>query len=44
MAQLYAKQGKMEKAKRAYELLSLKYPEKSIYFAAQFQKLKAGSK
>ena len=39
MAQIYAKQGKLEKARRAYRLLSLKYPEKSIYFAAQLKKL-----
>jgi hypothetical protein len=29
----------MEKARRAYRLLSLKYPEKSVYFAAQLKKL-----
>ncbi|NNE55134.1 MAG: hypothetical protein HKN33_07815 [Pyrinomonadaceae bacterium] len=39
MAQIYAAQGKMEKARRAYRLLSLKYPEKSVYFAAQLKKL-----
>ena len=39
MAKIYAQQGKMEKARRAYRLLSLKYPEKSVYFAAQLKKL-----
>jgi hypothetical protein len=39
MAKIYAQQGKIEKAKKAYKLLSLKYPEKSIYFALQLKKL-----
>lgn len=39
MARIYAQQGKLEKSRRAYRLLSLKYPEKSVYFAAQLKKL-----
>lgn len=39
MARIYAQQGKVEKARRAYRLLGLKYPEKSVYFAAQLKKL-----
>jgi hypothetical protein len=39
MAQLYARQGQRAKAKRAYELLALKYPEKSAYFAAALKNL-----
>ncbi|MFZ6051054.1 hypothetical protein [Halocola ammonii] len=39
MAKIFAKQGNLRKAKRAYKLLSLKYPEKSIYFANQIKKL-----
>ena len=39
MAKIFAKQGNIRKAKRAYKLLSLKYPEKSIYFANQIKKL-----
>ena len=39
MALIYVKQGKINKAKQAYRLLSLKYPEKSIYFAARIKEL-----
>lgn len=39
MAKIYVQQGKIEKARRAYELLSLKYPEKSIYFADRIKRL-----
>jgi len=39
MAKLYAKQGQMGRARKAYKLLALKYPEKSVYFAAQLKKL-----
>ncbi|MFT4678180.1 MAG: hypothetical protein ACI84C_000340 [Flavobacteriales bacterium] len=39
MAKIYAQQGKLDKARKAYKLLSLKYPEKSIYFAHQLKKL-----
>ncbi len=39
MARIYAQQGKIGKAKKTYQLLSLKYPEKSVYFAAQIKNL-----
>lgn len=39
MARVYAKQGLFEKARKAYHLLSLKYPAKSTYFALQLKKL-----
>ncbi|MFT4777699.1 MAG: hypothetical protein ACJAU0_000089 [Flavobacteriales bacterium] len=39
MAKIYANQGAANKAIKAYKLLSLKYPEKSIYFANQIKKL-----
>lgn len=42
LAAIYARQGKLAKAKKAYRLLSLKYPEKSVYFAAQIKKLDRG--
>ena len=41
LAQLYKEQGKFKKALKGYEVLSLKYPEKSSFFAAQIQELKA---
>jgi len=40
MAQIYLKQGYYYKALNTYEKLSLKYPEKSVYFASQIQKIK----
>jgi len=43
MARIYAKQGKIGKARKAYRHLSLKFPAKSTYFAAQLKKLDAGS-
>lgn len=39
MAKIYAQQGQMGRARKAYKLLALKYPEKSVYFAAQLKKL-----
>jgi len=40
LAQIYIKQGHYAKAIFAYEKLSLKYPEKSTYFAGQISKIK----
>ena len=39
MAILFAKQGKMDKARKAYRKLMEQHPEKSIYFAAQLKNL-----
>lgn len=39
MARIYAAQGQLGRARRAYKLLALKYPEKSVYFAAQSKAL-----
>lgn len=44
MAEVYAAQGKIRKAVKAYKLLSLKYPEKSIYFANRIKKLRESGK
>ncbi|MDP2385245.1 MAG: hypothetical protein Q8M29_02630 [Bacteroidota bacterium] len=40
LAKIYAMQGNIPKAVRAYEILSLKFPEKSVYFATLIQELK----
>ncbi|MBT8268285.1 MAG: hypothetical protein KJN59_03605 [Bacteroidia bacterium] len=37
LARIYLEQGNHEKAKQAYRILSLKYPEKSSFFADQIQ-------
>jgi tetratricopeptide (TPR) repeat protein len=39
LARIYVKQGLYRKAVEAFEKLSLKYPEKSIYFARQIQEV-----
>lgn len=40
LARIYALQGNVSKAVRAYEILSLKFPQKSAYFASLIQNLK----
>lgn len=40
LARIYALQGSVNKAVRAYEILSLKYPQKSAYFANLIHQLK----
>jgi hypothetical protein len=40
LARIYAKQGNISKAIRTYQKLSLKFPEKSSYFAALIEELK----
>jgi len=39
LANIYAQQEKYELAIQAYEALSLKYPEKSVYFAARLKEI-----
>jgi hypothetical protein len=39
MARIFAQQGQIGKARKAYRHLALKYPAKSTYFAAQLKKL-----
>ncbi|PCJ82623.1 MAG: hypothetical protein COA49_00750 [Bacteroidetes bacterium] len=39
MAKLYAQQGQLGRARKAFKMLALKYPEKSVYFASQLKKL-----
>ncbi len=39
LAQIYFQQEKYELAKQSYEALSLKYPEKSVYFAARLKEI-----
>ena len=40
LARIYESQNKLQKAAEMYEKLSLKFPEKSSYFAALIQNLK----
>jgi len=40
LAKIYIKQGYWQKAINAYQKLSLKYPEKNIYFANQIEQVK----
>ncbi len=40
MAEVYLKQGKMNKAREIYQKLSLLNPHKSAYFAAKFEQIK----
>ena len=39
MAQLFARQGKFDKARKVYRKLMEQFPEKSIYFAAQLKSI-----
>ena len=40
LAHLYWKQKKYDEAKKAFKILSLKYPEKSSLFATHIKKIK----
>jgi len=40
LANIYLKQKKFTKAIEAYEILSLKYPEKNSFFARKIKKIK----
>jgi hypothetical protein len=40
LARVYLEQKKYQKAIQAYEILILKYPEKSIFFADRIQNIK----
>lgn len=40
LAKIYLKQKKYKKAIEAYKILSLKYPEKNVFFANQIKKIK----
>lgn len=44
LARIYWAQGNLSKAVRAYEVLGLKYPEKSSYFASLIKEIKSKSK
>ena len=41
LANIYEEQGKTDKAIRTYARLSLKFPEKSLFFAARIKALKS---
>jgi len=43
LAKIYALQGSVNKAVRAYEILSLKFPQKSAYFATLIKNLKSNT-
>jgi len=44
LAKIYALQGNIPKAIRAYEILSLKFPQKNAYFASLIENLKKDNK
>lgn len=44
LAKIYALQGNVNKAIRAYQILSLKYPNKSVYFASLIEELRKKDK
>ena len=39
LAKIYVQQGNLPKAIKAYQTLSLKYPKKKLFFAAQIKSL-----